>query len=148
MTTTRMTTTRMTTMIPTRGAVALAAAELRLLVRNRLLAFTALVMPLLLGGFLGFSTASLGPEGTPALQIAVVLAIAVYAGATTSLTARRQDRYLKRLAAGSSVTRPCSPGYWRRCSCWAWRRPWCSPRRWSRSAARCRPNRCWWASGS
>lgn len=93
-----MTTT--VTMSPARGAAALAGAELRLLVRNRLVAFTALVMPLLMGGLLGFNTDLFGPQATPALQIVVVLVIAVYAGATTSLTARRQDGYLKRLRSG------------------------------------------------
>ncbi|MQA12966.1 MAG: multidrug ABC transporter permease [Pseudonocardiaceae bacterium] len=91
------------TISPLRGAVTLAGAEARLLVRNRVVATTALVMPLALGGLLALNADGLtrgGWAGAAALQIIAMLGLAVYAGATTSLTARRQALYLKRLRSG------------------------------------------------
>lgn len=93
-----------------RAVLALAAVELRLMVRNRLLLFTALVMPLLLGVFLGSTPGVLGPDRTPAVQVVVVLALAVYAGAATALTARRQDGYLRRLRSGEIADGPILGG--------------------------------------
>jgi ABC-2 type transport system permease protein len=81
----------------------LVLAELRMLLRNRLVAACAILIPLALGVLLIFR----GPEGAGAaaviatLQIMIMIAMGVYVTATTTLAARRQTLMLKRLRSGS-----------------------------------------------
>jgi ABC-2 type transport system permease protein len=82
---------------------ALGAAELKLLLRNRTAAALAVVMPL--GAGLFFATNVEDAEGWPmviALQLLFAFGFSVYVTVTTSLTARRQDLYLKRLRTGAA----------------------------------------------
>jgi len=79
----------------------IAAAELKMLVRNRLVAVCAILIPLGLG--LVFLVQG-SPGGAPtiaALQIMLMLAMGVYVTATTTLAARRQTLFLKRLRSGA-----------------------------------------------
>lgn len=81
----------------------IAAAELRMLVRNRLVAACALLIPLGLGAFFVFGVPLRGPAGfTAALLLAVVAGMGVYVTATTTLAARRQTLFLKRLRSGAA----------------------------------------------
>jgi ABC-2 type transport system permease protein len=81
----------------------LVLAELRMLLRNRLVAACAILIPLALGVLLIFQA----PEGGGAaaviatLQILIMIAMGVYVTATTTLAARRQTLMLKRLRSGS-----------------------------------------------
>ncbi|WP_433871326.1 ABC transporter permease [Saccharopolyspora sp. CA-218241] len=83
---------------------ALSRVELKLLVRNRAVAVSALALPLAAGAYLAFAF----PGGSDVrvwstvigVQVLMVLGFTVYFGATASLTARREDRYLKRLRSG------------------------------------------------
>lgn len=83
-----------------RGALALARSEVRLLWRNRLVAATALLLPLLLGLGLSRADGQVGDGGWGAvagLQILTMLLLAVYSAATTAVSARRGELVLKRL---------------------------------------------------
>lgn len=81
----------------------IAGAELRMLVRNRLVAACALLIPLGLGAFFIFGVPIQGPAGfTAALLLAVVAGMGVYVTATTTLAARRQTLFLKRLRSGAA----------------------------------------------
>jgi ABC-2 type transport system permease protein len=83
------------------GWAAVAGAELRLIVRNRTTALMALALPLLIAA-LSFSQNSPIGEGTSAIavvQLGMLLAFTVYLTGTTTLSARRQQLYLKRLRA-------------------------------------------------
>lgn len=81
----------------------IATSELRMLVRNRLVAACALLLPLLLGAFFVFGFPLDGPAGfTAALLLAVVAGMGVYVTATTTLAARRQTLFLKRLRSGAA----------------------------------------------
>ncbi|SFE28942.1 ABC-2 type transport system permease protein [Actinopolyspora alba] len=91
---------------PRTAIPALLRAELNLLLRNRTVAVTATLLPVLLGLLL---TRTSGPStAVPALatQILTILGFTVYLTVTTTLTSRRQEHYLKRLccAAPSPVT--------------------------------------------
>jgi ABC-2 type transport system permease protein len=78
----------------------LARAETRILLRNRLVASTGLLLPLLLGLFIA-STNSGGAWGDiVAMQLVLMLLFCVYATATTSLAARKRQLVLKRLRSG------------------------------------------------
>lgn len=83
------------------GALAIGLAELRMLVRNRTVAFSALLLPLAFGGM----TLVLDVYGTGGLlagvQLIGMVGLGVYITATTTLAARRQTLYLKRLRSGS-----------------------------------------------
>lgn len=86
-----------------RGAVAIAGAELRMLVRNKAVAAIGVLMPLGTGLYAAFST-DRNPGGSDAvagLQALVMLGIGVYATATTTLASRRKDLFLKRLRSGA-----------------------------------------------
>jgi len=88
---------------PTRrsGPLAIAVAELRMLVRNRTVALCALLLPLAFGA-LTFAVGSYGTGGMLAgVQIIGMLGLGVYVTATTTLAARRQSLHLKRLRSGS-----------------------------------------------
>jgi len=78
--------------------IAIAVSELRMLVRNRLVATLGILSPLVIGGIFILNRA---PEGGLAfaatLQIATMLGLGVYVTGTTTLAARRQNLFLKRL---------------------------------------------------
>ncbi|WP_235484150.1 ABC transporter permease [Frigoribacterium sp. Leaf172] len=83
------------------GPLAIAVAELRMLVRNRTVALCALLLPLAFGA-LTFAVGSYGTGGMLAgVQIIGMLGLGVYVTATTTLAARRQSLHLKRLRSGS-----------------------------------------------
>ncbi|TQM15998.1 ABC transporter permease [Pseudonocardia kunmingensis] len=80
---------------------ALAGAEVRLLLRNRTVAVSSLLVPVGLGVLCAFPVRT---EGGPvafavviALQLALVLGIGVYATVTQTLVVRRQTRVLERM---------------------------------------------------
>jgi ABC-2 type transport system permease protein len=81
---------------------AIALSELRMLVRNRLVAFCAILIPLGIGAVFVVNRpgdATLGFTST--LQLVVMLGMGVYVTATTTLAARRQNLFLKRLRSGA-----------------------------------------------
>jgi ABC-2 type transport system permease protein len=78
----------------------LARAEARILLRNKLVAATGLLLPLLIGLFIA-STNTDGAWGNiVAMQLVLMLLFCVYATATTSLAARKRQLVLKRLRSG------------------------------------------------
>lgn len=81
---------------------AIARSELRMLIRNRLVAACAVLIPLGLGAVFLFQ--GLGSAGVVAavLQVIVMIAMGVYVTATTTLAARRQTLFLKRLRSGAA----------------------------------------------
>lgn len=96
--------TTMTSSLPATSAAgrifALATTELRLVVRNRTVAVSAIVVPLGLGLFwaLTFNADDIRSYAVVvALQLAFVLAMGTYVTATQTLVARRQSRVLKRM---------------------------------------------------
>lgn len=80
---------------------ALAAAETKLLLRNKTVAATATLVPLVMG--FAMATGMGGGARTWALvlsmQILFVLGFSVYFTVTASVTSRREDLYLKRLCS-------------------------------------------------
>lgn len=83
----------------TSKVLTLATTELRLLLRNRTVAFSALGLPLVLGLFWGFTMDAPDAAGAAvlvALQLGVVLAMCVYGSATLTVVARRHARVLTR----------------------------------------------------
>ena len=78
--------------------LALAAVETRLVLRNRTLLVSSLILPLFLGVFwiLTFNREG-GAGAVLALQVAVALGMGLYVSATQTLVARRQSKVLKRL---------------------------------------------------
>ncbi|WP_152970245.1 hypothetical protein [Frigoribacterium sp. RIT-PI-h] len=104
------------------GPVAIGVAELRMLVRNRTVALSALLLPLAFGAGT-FLFDLYGTGGMLAgVQIVGMVGLGVYITATTTLAARRQSLYLKRLRSGSvsdtGITAGLVPPPWRS----AWRR--------------------------
>ncbi|MDU0289183.1 ABC transporter permease [Saccharothrix longispora] len=82
---------------------ALGVAELKLLLRNRTAATLAFLLPL--AGGVYFALMLPGDGGWAAaitFQLLFTLGFTVYLTATTALTARRQDLYLKRLRTGAA----------------------------------------------
>ncbi|ASU77536.1 hypothetical protein CDG81_03565 [Actinopolyspora erythraea] len=81
---------------------ALLRAELNLLLRNRTVAVTATVLPVVLGLLL--TRTSGVPAAVPALamQVLTILGFTVYLTVTTTLTSRRQEHYLKRLCCAAT----------------------------------------------
>lgn len=80
--------------------LALAASELRVLLRNRTVAVTSVLTPLALGLFWVFTTPADDPAGAAlvvALQLAVTFAMGVYVASTLTVVARRRARVLKRM---------------------------------------------------
>lgn len=81
---------------------AIATAELRMLVRNRLVAICAILVPLALGAVF---LVNVKPDGAisllVSLQLMVMMGMGVYVTATTTLAARRQTLFLKRLRSGA-----------------------------------------------
>jgi ABC-2 type transport system permease protein len=84
-----------------RRVLALGATELKLIMRNRTAAVSAIVVPLGVGLFWAF-TFDTGGDPTRqsvvlSLQLAIVLGMSVYVTATQTLVARRQARVLERM---------------------------------------------------
>lgn len=78
--------------------IAIAQAEARMLLRNRLVAATAILVPVLFAAVLIFTQENFGGSSiVAALLVIVVAALGVYITATTTLAARRQNLFLKRL---------------------------------------------------
>jgi ABC-2 type transport system permease protein len=86
------------------AVLALASSEVRLLVRNRLVAVTALVIPLITAAGYGASGLRYGDGwgGTVAFMILTMLLLTVYMAATTAVAARRSGLVLKRLRSGET----------------------------------------------
>lgn len=83
---------------------AIAAAELKMLARNRVVAGGALLFPLVFGGFLYMTRDTHRADGDLAgVQMVVMVAMGTYVTATTTLASRRQTLYLKRLR-GAAVS--------------------------------------------
>ncbi len=79
----------------------IAIAELKMLLRNRLVALCAVAIPLIFGVVFMLNQTA-GAEGTVAtLQIMAMAGIGVYVAATTTLAGRRQNLFLKRLRSGA-----------------------------------------------
>ncbi|WP_157260540.1 ABC transporter permease [Patulibacter minatonensis] len=88
----------------TRAILALAGSEVRLLVRNRLVATTALLIPLATAAGFGASGLRYGEGwgGTVAFMILTMLLLTVYIAATTAVAARRSGLVLKRMRSGET----------------------------------------------
>lgn len=83
---------------------AIAAAELKMLARNRVVAGGALLFPLVFGAFLYLTRDPHRAGGNLAgVQMVVMVAMGTYVTATTTLASRRQTLYLKRLR-GAAVS--------------------------------------------
>ncbi|MEY9890478.1 ABC-2 type transport system permease protein [Catenulispora sp. MAP12-49] len=83
---------------------AIAAAEFKMLARNRVVAGGALLFPLVFGGFLYFTRDTHKAGGAVAgVQLVVMVAMGTYVTATTTLASRRQTLYLKRMR-GAAVS--------------------------------------------
>jgi len=81
--------------------LAIGLAELRMLVRNRTVALSALLLPLAFGA-MTFAFDVYGTGGMLAgVQTIGMVGLGVYVTATTTLAARRQSLHLKRLRSGS-----------------------------------------------
>jgi len=81
---------------------AIATSELRMLVRNRLVAACAILIPLALGAYFVFSGVEGGTAVSAVLVVMIMIAMGVYVTATTTLAARRQTLFLKRLRSGAA----------------------------------------------
>ena len=80
--------------------LALATSEMRILLRNKLVCATALLLPLGLGALIASDGESGSWGDVVAMQLVFVMLFCVYATATTSLAARRRQLVLKRLRSG------------------------------------------------
>jgi len=80
---------------------AIASSELRMLVRNRLVAACAILIPLALGAYFVFSSNDGATAVSAVLVIMIMISMGVYVTATTTLAARRQTLFLKRLRSGA-----------------------------------------------
>ncbi|GAA2549221.1 ABC transporter permease [Pseudonocardia hydrocarbonoxydans] len=92
---------------PASRVLALGAAEVRLLLRNRTAAISSLFLPIAFGGFFAF-TFNQGAVGGPgiwatiaALQLVLTFTMGVYITITQTVVARRQTRVLKRMRTSS-----------------------------------------------
>jgi len=88
-----------------RSVLALAGSEVRLLLRNRLVATTAVAMPLTIAAASAAAGTRFGEGGwggTIAFQIVTMLMLTVYMAATTAVAARRSGLVLKRLRSGET----------------------------------------------
>jgi ABC-2 type transport system permease protein len=90
---------------------AIAVAELRLLVRNRLVAACAILFPCLFGAaFLLNRDARAGGGSVAGVQVVAMAAIGTYVTATTTLATRRQTLYLKRMRGAAISDRSIIAG--------------------------------------
>lgn len=81
---------------------AIAIAESRMLLRNRLVLGCAILLPLAFGVFLFASRDTHKPGGIVAgTQTVLMIAMGTYVTATTTLAARRQTLFLKRMRGGT-----------------------------------------------
>jgi ABC-2 type transport system permease protein len=90
----------MTTIASTTSAgrvLALAVAETRLVLRNRTLLVSSLILPIGLGAFWMMTFQGQSSAAVVALQIAVAVGMGLYVAATQTLVARRQQKVLKRM---------------------------------------------------
>jgi ABC-2 type transporter. len=94
-------TTTAVTGTPTGRVAALAAAETRLVLRNRTLLVSSLVVPLGLGLFWVLTFSGQNPATVVALQLAVAVGMGLYVTATQTVVARRQQKVLKRMRTSS-----------------------------------------------
>ncbi|WP_300014999.1 ABC transporter permease [Pseudonocardia sp.] len=92
---------------PAGRVLALAAAEVRLLLRNRTAAISSLFLPVAFGAFFAF-TFDPGSSADPglwslvvALQLVLTFTMGVYTTITQTVVARRQSRVLKRMRTTS-----------------------------------------------
>lgn len=76
---------------------AVAAAELRIMLRNRAVAATVVLVPL----FVAFTALASPTPDTVAHSVLFMLLIGVHATLATTLAARRKDLFLKRLRSGA-----------------------------------------------
>jgi ABC-2 type transport system permease protein len=82
--------------------LAIALAEFRMLLRNRLVALLAVITPLAFGVVLLLNEPAGKDAGVIAvLQAVIMVALGVYLTGTTTLAARRQTLFLKRLRSGA-----------------------------------------------
>jgi len=79
----------------------IAVSEFRMLLRNRLVAVCAILIPLGFGLYFLLNTGTQGASTVATLQVLVMIAMGVYVTATTTLAARRQTLFLKRLRSGA-----------------------------------------------
>jgi ABC-2 type transport system permease protein len=88
----------------TRAILALAGSEVRLLLRNRLVASTALLIPLATAAGIAATDIRYGDGwgGTVAFMVLSMLLLTVYISATTAVAARRSGLVLKRLRSGET----------------------------------------------
>ena len=98
--------TTLTSASSTSRVLALASTEAKLVLRNRTVAVSSMLLPLGLGIFWAFSFGgSDGPTGGGAiilaLQLGVVLSMGIYVTATQVLVARRHNGVLKRMRTSS-----------------------------------------------
>ena len=94
-----MTTAAIAGSTPAQKVYALARTEVQLVLRNRTLAVSALLVPIALGVFWALSFGR-GPEIWPmvvSLQLAVTFGMGLYIAATQTIVARRHSRVLKRM---------------------------------------------------
>ena len=88
----------------------IAIAELKMMLRNRLVALCVVLIPLMFGVIFMLNQTQ-GAEGVIAtLQIVAMAGIGVYVGATTTLAGRRQTLFLKRLRSGALSDRSILSG--------------------------------------
>lgn len=81
---------------------AIAVAESKMLLRNRLVSGCAILLPLAFGVFLLASRDTHRPAGAVAgVQAVLMIAMGTYVTATTILAARRQTLFLKRMRGGT-----------------------------------------------
>lgn len=82
--------------------IPIAVSELRMLLRNRLVAALAIGIPLAFGAFfIAFRPADAGVPFAATLQVVIMLGMGVYVTATTTLASRRQNLFLKRLRSAA-----------------------------------------------
>lgn len=84
--------------------IAIARAETRMLIRNRLVAACAILVPVVFAIILIATQNNFGGSSiVAALQVIVIAALGVYITATTTLAARRQNLFLKRLRSTTAT---------------------------------------------
>lgn len=93
------------------AATAIASAESKMLLRNRLVSACAILLPLALGAsfFLGRDTHTAG-GAVAGVQSVLMIAMGTYVTATTTLAARRQTLHLKRMRSGAASDRAIVAG--------------------------------------
>lgn len=83
--------------------LAIAAQELKIIIRNKTVLGGAVIMPFLFAGFVAFAgPGKEAPAFTLGLTTLMVVMLAVYVTVTTTFATRRQELFLKRLRSGES----------------------------------------------